>query len=446
MKYKKLIENPNYEKILNRFTGRTGKWEVTKKNPHHAIKRGALTEEAKVWFYFICSVIVPTKHLCSVREQEAILLYAFLKGYKMNISILIEESIRGYHHSNKRGLIPHPTTITRLCLWAGVKEDWEEEENCPRVSSLTLTGVTKGPKGKRHKEVMVVDAETEQETNTKNDRREIEEVLDNILLEEEEEEPLRVSPTYPSFPEVREQVPAQAEGSRSREGNTEIMEMLREMKREMEERELKWERQQQIKEEFMEGAARRNEKIWEEKWRIREEENKEELKKQEERMIEKMKTNMQAFYNNQFKRDVDLLNILKQKETEMENNMLRKIDGFKHLYKELFKECERLMKERDQQLEDNDEYRIKTWLESMDLINQNLSKLLECISEVEGTVNQVGKRQDTLIHAVQLNDEISAKGKEIPPAVERQTSEMRFPKFEPSMAIFDVEPPNIIPK
>ena len=40
--------------------------------------------------------------------------------------------------------------------------------------------------------------------------------------------------------------------------------------------------------------------------------------------------------------------------------MLRKIDGFKHLYKELFKEFERLMKERDQQLEDNDEYRRKT--------------------------------------------------------------------------------------
>ena len=38
-KYKKLIENPNYEKILNQLTGGEGKWEVTKKNPHHAIKR-----------------------------------------------------------------------------------------------------------------------------------------------------------------------------------------------------------------------------------------------------------------------------------------------------------------------------------------------------------------------------------------------------------------------
>ena len=89
----------------------------------------------------------------------------------MNIGILIEESIRGYHHSNKRGLIPHPTTITRLCLWARVKENWEEEERCPRVSPLPLTGVTRGPRGKRQKEVMVVDAETKQETNAENDRR-----------------------------------------------------------------------------------------------------------------------------------------------------------------------------------------------------------------------------------------------------------------------------------
>ena len=80
----------------------------------------------------------------------------------------------------------------------------------------------------------------------------------------------------------------------------------------------------------MEVAARIKEHIWEENWRIGEEEHKEELKKQEENIMERIKTSMQAFYNNQFKRDAELLNILKKKETEMENNMLRKIDGFKH--------------------------------------------------------------------------------------------------------------------
>ena len=79
-----------------------GIWETTKKNPHQAINRGSLVEEAKVWFYFIASVIVPTKHLYSVQEQEAIILYALLKGYKVNVGRLIEGSIMGYHLRNER--------------------------------------------------------------------------------------------------------------------------------------------------------------------------------------------------------------------------------------------------------------------------------------------------------------------------------------------------------
>ena len=57
----------------------------------------------------------------------------------------------------------------------------------------------------------------------------------------------------------------------------------------------------------------------------------------------------------------------------------------------------------------------------------------------------MGKKQDTLISAVQLNSEIYAKGKEIPPAFERQKYEMKFPKFDPSLANFDVDHHNIIP-
>ena len=145
--------------------------------------------------------------------------------------------------------------------------------------------------------------------------------------------------------------------------------------------------------------------------KLREEEWKEEQQRREEKMLGKRNAKMEAFYKNQFKSDADILNILKKKEAKNEGNMLRKIEGFKYLYREQFKEFEKLMKDRDQQLEDKDEYRRKIWLESLDLINQNLSKLLECISELEGTVNQVGKKQDTLISAMQLNNEIYAKGK-----------------------------------
>ena len=131
-KFKKLVENLDHGKIIDLLTAGQGKWETMKKNPHHAINRGSLTEKAKVWFYFIASVTIPTKHLCLVREQETIILYAPLKGYKMNVGSLIEGSIRGYHLSNKRGLIPHPETITRLCILARVQESWEEEETCPK--------------------------------------------------------------------------------------------------------------------------------------------------------------------------------------------------------------------------------------------------------------------------------------------------------------------------
>ena len=75
-KYKKLLKEPNHEKIVNFLMTEKGKWSSTKNNPHESINRGSLTKEAKVWFFFIAYVIIPTKHLSTVREQEAIILYA----------------------------------------------------------------------------------------------------------------------------------------------------------------------------------------------------------------------------------------------------------------------------------------------------------------------------------------------------------------------------------
>ena len=84
-KYKKLIREPNHKKKVDFLTGGKEKWNSTKKNPHESIPRGSLIEEAKVWFYFIASVIIPTKHLSTIRENETIILYALLKGYKFNV-------------------------------------------------------------------------------------------------------------------------------------------------------------------------------------------------------------------------------------------------------------------------------------------------------------------------------------------------------------------------
>ena len=82
LRTKKLLKEPNHEKIVEFLTVGKGKWNETKKNPHESINRGSLTKEAKVWFYFIAFVIIPIKHLSTIREQKAFILYALLKGYK----------------------------------------------------------------------------------------------------------------------------------------------------------------------------------------------------------------------------------------------------------------------------------------------------------------------------------------------------------------------------
>ena len=67
----------------------------------------------------------------------------------------------------------------------------------------------------------------------------------------------RMSPLSHTYSDMTENFPEQAENSKRGEGNTEIMEMLRTMKKDMEEREHKWEKQQQFREELLEAEFRR---------------------------------------------------------------------------------------------------------------------------------------------------------------------------------------------
>ena len=164
-----------------------------------------------------------------------------------------------------------------------------------------------------------------------------------------------MSPLSHSGSDLRENFPEPAESSRRNAGNAEILEMLIEMEKDMEEREEKWEKHQQIRE----AEFRRKEQLLEQTLRQREEEMKEEINKREKECGEKMKASLETFYNNQFIRNEEVLNILRKGEAEMEGNMLKKIEAFKYLYKEKFKDFGRLMKERDKELEDNDVYRRK---------------------------------------------------------------------------------------
>ena len=128
-KFNKLLKEPEYQKIVDLLTTGKGKWKGTKKTLYKSIAIGDLTEEAKVWFYFISYVLFPSKHLSTGRRDEAILLFALLKGYKMNVGKIIENSILSYSKRNCRGLIPHPATITSLCLLRGVEAEWGKKKH-----------------------------------------------------------------------------------------------------------------------------------------------------------------------------------------------------------------------------------------------------------------------------------------------------------------------------
>ena len=65
-KFKKLQKELEYQKIVELLIDGKGEWKSTKKNPFESIVRGSLIEEAKVWFYFLASVVLPSKHLSTV--------------------------------------------------------------------------------------------------------------------------------------------------------------------------------------------------------------------------------------------------------------------------------------------------------------------------------------------------------------------------------------------
>ena len=105
------------------------------------------------------------------------------------------------------------------------------------------------------------------------------------------------------YPNVRDNFPEPTESFRRNEGTAEITEMLISMKKDMEDREKKWKRQQKIGEEFLEAYFKRKEQQWEQNLKQKEEEWKEEMDRREKELQEKMKASLEAFYNNQFNRD-----------------------------------------------------------------------------------------------------------------------------------------------
>ena len=80
-----------------------------------------------------------------------------------------------------------------------------------------------------------MDAKVETVPTKENETREMGAIPEDIHPAVVEEAHFRMSPLSHSYPEVQEHFPEQAEGSRRREENAKIIEMLRSMKKDMEE-------------------------------------------------------------------------------------------------------------------------------------------------------------------------------------------------------------------
>ena len=266
-KFKKLLENPDLKKIAEKLTDGKAQLKQEKGGPK-TLNRGSLTEEAKVWFYFLASVLVPTRHLGTVREQEAVMLYAILKGYKISIGTIIENSIMRYHEGNKRGVIPHPATVTILCLKAGVKRNWEAEEEVPLTLPLLLTGVSKRPQNQKKKGVLI---KTREEAPTAREEVNTEAPPDNDNFTfadtagQDDRSPVDFSFPIASSPTMQHRTSReQGESSRRTQENQEIMEMLLSMQNKMEAREKELRLQQEFREEVYEKELKRRDQEWEE--------------------------------------------------------------------------------------------------------------------------------------------------------------------------------------
>ena len=79
-KFEKLKKNPQFEEIAKELTGGQGEWQSTQTISHAYINKGDLTKIGKVWFYFINSVLKPSMHVSTVRQDCAVCIGKGISG------------------------------------------------------------------------------------------------------------------------------------------------------------------------------------------------------------------------------------------------------------------------------------------------------------------------------------------------------------------------------
>ena len=119
---------------------------------------------------------------------------------------------------------------------------------------------------------------------------------------------------------------------------------------------------------MFEAELQRKEKKWEEEMSKKEEQLKKvmdhkeekfkkEMEKRDRDLLKKLQLSHEAFYDNKFNRDSQLLKLINEKDAEQELKTNEHIKGFKFFYMSLLNDFEKNMEERDKGLDDNDDYR-----------------------------------------------------------------------------------------
>ena len=342
--------------------------------------------------------------------------------------------------------------------------------------------MSKGPRNQKKKGVLIKTGEEvptarEEEVNT-----EAPPDVNNFPFAntagQDERSPVNFSSPLASSPPMQGRTfREKGESSRGTQENQAIVEMLLSMQNKMEAREKEWRLQQEFREEVYEKELKRRDQEWEEELQRgeerfeselqrREQEREAEQKKREEHMkgilkqqgedfkkemeerdsklLQKLKRIHEAFYNNQFERDSQLLTIMKEKEEKHATKWDDQIKGSQILYKSIQRDFEKKLDDRDKNQRETEAYRQVEWLENLDLINNNLSKFLEVMTEMENTMNGLGKRQDQLNEKVDLSNQIFIEEQAEKESKKRkERMEMKFPPFPAHLDTLDLDPPNV---
>ena len=128
--------------------------------------------------------------------------------------------------TNVGGVIPHLTTITRLCIKGGVEGEWGIEETYPRASPLTLTGITKGPKNRGKGKEKETETEKGNEGCTKPEQW-------GSQIQMQPKSQRSQSQFWTTSPELRQTYQEQVESSGQNCNHVELIEMLMSMRQEM---------------------------------------------------------------------------------------------------------------------------------------------------------------------------------------------------------------------